>query len=120
MMPSVRVLVVLVVVSMLGLPARAPAQSITESVAKMSPMDAQMISEGLALQGRYPRTRQRAASGRELAIRAAIFAAITGVTFGVVISRYCREEGSSCPGAAFKYGVYGAAIGAAVGVATGR
>jgi hypothetical protein len=120
MRPVSGVSVALVVLAMLGVPVRAHAQSITESVSKMSPMDAQMISEGLASQSRYPRTRRRAASGRELAIRAAVGAVIVGLAAGITIARYCREEGNSCPGAAFKFGLYGAAIGAAVGVATGR
>ena len=121
MRPAVRrVLGGIVVVVMLGMPARLQAQSITESVVKLSPMEAELISHGSAAQGRYPAARHYARSGRELAIRSAVFGTITGLASGIAVSRYCHEEGTSCPRSAFSFFVYGAAIGAVVGFATGR
>jgi hypothetical protein len=115
-----RVLSGLVLTSMLGLPVRASAQSITQSIVKLSPDHAYLLSVPSSAQGLYPQVRYGRSRGRELAMRAAVGATIVGLIMGVSVGRYCRSEGTPCPRAAFGYFVYGAAIGAAVGVATGR
>ena len=121
MRPSVRrALGGILVILVLGTPVRPHAQSITESVVKLSPMEAELISQGSAAQRRSRPARHHARSGRELARRAAIVGTITGLAMGITVARYCREEGTSCPGPAFSYFVYGGAIGAVVGIATGR
>jgi hypothetical protein len=121
MMPSVtRVLSGLIVVGMLGLPAQAQAQSISESVEKLTAVDAQTLAFESAKQGGYRRGRHYARTGREIARRAAVFGTIVGLAAGITIARYCREEGTSCPGSAMGGFAYGAGIGAVVGIATAR
>jgi hypothetical protein len=121
MMLSVRgALSAIVIVLMFGLPGRSYAQTVTESVASLSPMDAELISRGLAAQRRSQSATRPARSGRELAKRAAVFGAITGLAAGMTIAGYCRSEGNSCPRAAFGYFVTFGAIGALVGVTTAR
>jgi ABC-type nitrate/sulfonate/bicarbonate transport system permease component len=114
------------IVALLGLPASGQAQSIADSVSKLSNADIhRVLQQPASANHSQPIGRQAGITFKSVAKGAATGAAIgllSGLVAGAMINRYCHNEGASCGHVVVKLSMTGLGLGAAIGAgaAAGR
>jgi hypothetical protein len=107
-----------VMVAMLGAPAHGQAQSIGESVTKLSVTDIQrMLDTSEARSNQTNQTAERTHSVRRNAIVGALIGLAPSLTAGLLIHRYCNNE--VVGGCSIRIPIALAAAGAGIGAALG-
>lgn len=105
-----------VIAVLLAVPSRVQAQSITESVSKLSHAELQSIVNTSATQAGVTANRH-ARSLRRRAVIGVLIGTIGGLVAGYPLYRYCSNEaGNGCARIPLKFAALGAAVGTVIAV----